>query len=65
MTPQALRDWRKQMGLSRRAASSALGMSERSLAYYEQGERDGKPVTPPQYLALACAALYHRLEPWA
>lgn len=64
MTPTDLRQWRKELRLSRKAAAEALGMSERALAYYEAGTRDGKPQEPPQWLAYACAAIYHRLPPW-
>lgn len=66
MTADDFKGWRAAMGLSQRAAAEALGVSRPTIENYERGVRltDGQPVTIPRTVALACAALYHRLEPW-
>lgn len=58
MTKEEFRDWRQAIGLSQQAASKALGLSERTIGYYEAGEReDGRPYPIPKTTELACAAL--------
>lgn len=66
MTPDDFKAWRKAMGLSQRAAAEALGMSRPAIENYERGHRigDNRKVEIPRTVALACAALFHRLEPW-
>ena len=66
MTPADFKDWRNQMGFSIVAAEKALGLSKSTIDLYEAGKRrdTGAPVEIPHTVALACAALYHRLEPW-
>lgn len=57
MTPAAFAAWRAHMGLSKKAAAEALGVSPRMVGYYESGERDGRSVLIPKPVTLACAAL--------
>lgn len=67
MSPDDFKAWRTTMGLSQQAAADALGISKGSVELYEAGKRrdDGRPVVIPKTVALACAALYHRLMPWS
>lgn len=66
MTPDDFKAWRMTVGLSQQAAADALGISKGSVELYEAGKRrdDGRPVAIPKTVALACAALYHKLQPW-
>lgn len=66
MTPEQFKDWRTRLGLSQTAAAEALGLSRQSIENYERGRRreDERPVVIPKAVALACAAVWHRLEPW-
>lgn len=66
MTSQQFVAWRQALGMSKRAAADALGLSVPSIYNYEQGFRreDGRPVRIPRAIALACAALAHGLAPW-
>ena len=52
MTPEALKSWRKRLGLSQIAAAQALGCGRSSLQAWENGTND-----IPKYIGLACAAL--------
>jgi hypothetical protein len=52
MTANAFRDWRKRHAYTLEEAATALGLSRRMVAYYEQGER---PI--PRVVALATRAL--------
>ncbi|WP_143523703.1 hypothetical protein [Pararhizobium arenae] len=45
------------MDFSPRAGAAALGITEQQFAEYQHGN-------PPRHIELACAALYHRLDPW-
>lgn len=64
MTPEALKAWRKRLGLSQQAAADALGVSLRMYAYYEKGRReDGRTVEIPRTVALAAAAIAFGLPP--
>lgn len=58
--PGALTEWRHRMGLSRRAASEALGCSRVALRRWEAGET---PIPP--YIGLAMAALSSGLHGYA
>lgn len=66
MTSDDFKAWRKEMGFSQAKASDALGLSKPTIENYERGVRrdTGAPVEIPLSVALACAALFHRLEPW-
>ena len=66
MSPEAFKAWRRQMGLTQAGAAEALGISVPTVENYERGTRreNGNPVVIPKPVALACTALYHRLEPW-
>lgn len=66
MTPEDFKLWRRMMALSQTEAAEALGLSKGSIENYERGTRreDDRPVEIPKTVALACAALYHRLRPW-
>ena len=57
MKPADFKRWRKAMGISQKDAAHALGIKRRVVQYYEKGERDGKKVDIPLYIALACYAL--------
>jgi DNA-binding XRE family transcriptional regulator len=52
MSPQDFRKWRERQAYTLDAAAKALGLSRRSVAYYEEGE---KPI--PRVVALATKAL--------
>lgn len=69
MTPEDLRAWRAAMGFRSQAqAAEALGYSVARYKDFERGKSaNGEKVieTLPRTLALACSALYHRLEPWS
>lgn len=66
MTPLQFKDWRNKMGFSQATAALALGLSRSSVENYEAGARreDNRPVVIPRTVALACAALFHRLPAW-
>lgn len=52
MSADAFKHWRERKGYTLDTAASALGLSRRMVAYYEQGE---KPI--PRVVALATRAL--------
>ena len=59
--------WRWQMAgdrakraITQAQAARLLGVTDRTIRKWEDGER-----TPPVYLALACSALLHGLPPFA
>ena len=52
MSADAFRNWRERKAYTLDAAATALGLSRRMVAYYEQGE---KPI--PKVVALATRAL--------
>jgi DNA-binding XRE family transcriptional regulator len=52
MTPDAFRDWRLRHDYTLEAAARALGLSRRTIAYYEEGK---KPI--PRVVALATRGL--------
>ena len=66
MTPDEFKAWRKSMGCSQAEAAEALGLSKPTIENYEKGVRrdTGAAVEIPRHVALACAALFHRLQPW-
>lgn len=66
MTSDDFKAWRRQMDLSQAGAAEALGVSKPTIENYERGTRreDDRPVVIPHTVALACSALYHRLQPW-
>ena len=45
------------MGLKQKDAAERLGLKKRVIQYYERGHRDGKKVTVPKAVELACYAL--------
>nr|WP_319517014.1 helix-turn-helix transcriptional regulator [uncultured Cohaesibacter sp.] len=57
MSAQQFRAWRKEMGLKQKDAADLLGLKKRMIQYYEKGNRDGKAVTIPKSVRLACYAL--------
>jgi len=62
MSSRDFKRWRKGLGLSQKEAAQALGLKRRILQYYEKGERNGKPVTVPKYVRLACFAITQGCE---
>lgn len=66
MSPDDFKRWRDAMGFTMAEAAEALGISRGSIENYERGTRreDDRPVAIPKNVALACAALFHRLKPW-
>lgn len=66
MTAEDFKAWREQLGLSQIKAAKVLGLSRSTVNLYELGNRwdEGRPVEIPRVVALACAAIFHRLEPW-
>jgi transcriptional regulator with XRE-family HTH domain len=67
MTPSDFKIWRKAIGLSQAAAAKALGLSTPTIEMYEAGTRfgGGRSAAIPKIVALACAALYYRLDQWS
>lgn len=57
MTAEGFRAWRKDLGLKQKDAAERLGLKKRMIQYYEKGNRDGKAVTIPKTVRLACYAL--------
>ena len=57
MSPKQFREWRRSLGLKQKDAAELLGLKKRIIQYYEKGERDGKSITIPKYVRLACYAL--------
>lgn len=58
MTPQSMRSWLAAMKISAAEGARLLGVHPNTMTKY-------KAEGAPQHVALACAALYHRLEPWS
>jgi len=56
MTAQEFCDWLEAMNISGAEAARRLGVNVNTITRYKQGGG-------PRMLALACLALYHRLEP--
>lgn len=65
MTPEQFKNWRKEMGFTQKQAADELGLSKATVENYDKGLRreDGRQVTIPRTVALACAALKHHLAP--
>ncbi len=59
MTPEEFKDWLKIMRISQKKASVALGVHVNTVNGWVLGK-----TAINQTVALACRALYHRLEPW-
>lgn len=57
MTPKSMRDWLSAMKISSAAGARLLGVHPNTMTKY-------KTTGAPAHIALACAALYHRLQPW-
>jgi predicted transcriptional regulator len=64
MTARDFAAWRKRMKYSYTEAAAALGLSRRTIIFYEKGEKPvpGDPakvtdIVIPRAVALACAAL--------
>lgn len=57
MKPQQFKAWRKAMGYNQTKAARRLGLTLRTVQYYEKGERKGKTVDIPKSVSLACYAL--------
>ena len=57
MSPRQFRQWRRSLGLKQKEAADLLGLKKRMIQYYEKGERDGKSITIPKYIRLACYAV--------
>jgi len=65
MTPQQFKTWRKKMGLTQAQAAKALDLSKPTIENYDKGIRgNGEAFEIPHIVALACAALWHKIEPW-
>ena len=57
MTPKQFKRWRKSLGLKQSAAADLLGLKRRMIQYYEKGDREGRAVSIPKYIRLACFAI--------
>ena len=57
MSANQFRDWRRKMSLKQKDAADLLGLKKRMIQYYEKGARDGKAVSIPKSVRLACYAL--------
>jgi transcriptional regulator with XRE-family HTH domain len=62
MSAQSFREWRKSLGFKQKEAAEALGLKKRMIQYYETGKRDGKRVSIPKSVRLACYALSSGIE---
>lgn len=62
MTADQFFRWRKGLRLKQKDAAELLGLQKRMIQYYEKGSRDGKPVTIPKSIRLACYALEQGIE---
>lgn len=58
MTPASFLAWRQRLGLNKRRAAEALGISRVTLDAYENGLH-----SIPLYIALACAAIAMGVPP--
>ena len=59
MDAKDFRTWRHVLGFNRSRAAEALGLSRNMPQRFEDGLTD-----IPEYIALACAAIYHGVEPY-
>jgi transcriptional regulator with XRE-family HTH domain len=57
MPATQFRAWRRGLGLKQKDAADLLGLKKRMIQYYEKGARDGKAVTIPKSVRLACYAI--------
>jgi DNA-binding XRE family transcriptional regulator len=57
MPATQFRTWRRSLGLKQKDAADLLGLKKRMIQYYEKGARDGKTVTIPKSVRLACYAI--------
>lgn len=57
MSAEQFNAWLEAMKITGAEAARRLGVGKNAITRYRQNGGDRK-------LALACAALYHRLEPW-
>lgn len=57
MPAPQFRVWRRSLGLKQKDAADLLGLKKRMIQYYEKGARDGKTVTIPKSVRLACYAI--------
>ena len=57
MTPTQFKYWRKSQGLKQSTAADLLGLKRRMIQYYEKGDREGRVVSIPKYIRLACYAI--------
>ncbi len=66
MSPETFKTWRKTMGFTQKEAGAALGITKWAIENYERGARreDGRSVIIPKSIALACSALFYRIDPW-
>lgn len=60
MSPQEFTLWRSLLAINKSEASRLLGLAPNTVTAYEKGR-----VKIPRYVALACAAVSGRLEPWS
>lgn len=65
MTPESLRAWRARMRWSQSAAARELGLSRMGYSAYEAGAplKGEAARSIPKTVALACAAITHRIPP--
>ena len=57
MRPEQFRAWRKALKLKQKEAAELLGLKKRMIQYYEKGDRDGRKVSIPKAVRLACYAI--------
>jgi DNA-binding transcriptional regulator YiaG len=62
MSPESIRRFRAQLGLSKQRLADMLGVSLRAVEAWESEASSARHAPP--YLGLALAALNARLEPW-
>lgn len=67
MTPDDFKNWRKAIGFSPDAAAEALDVSRSTIDLFEsENPLDGEySAEIPKSIALACTALYHKLDQWS
>lgn len=63
MDHKAFQKWIEEMGFTQEQAAKALDVDRSTVQNYSKGQRrDGKPAAIPRVVALACLALFHRLD---
>ena len=57
MDAEQFKAWRKGLKLKQKEAAELLGLKKRMIQYYEKGHREGRSVSIPKSIRLACYAI--------